>query len=445
MGTGRRAFLYLMRNKKKTMILLAVLTVIFALVLLCTAIGSAAGLSVQKLRGQMGGYFKIEPDFSQGKFGTVDDALVQKVKDAGGIKAVNGMDIQYFMTEDLELLPGRFTEEGDAKAKLTRFLGNTDSSRSEYFMLEYNSLTKGRHIEPKDSGKAVISDALAEKNNLSVGDDFLVRMNEENLPEEKKELAASHTLEIVGIYHVNSAQVYQSQNAAECDMEENFIFTDTAFIRKAYGEAAETELDRYTAGAAFFVENPKELDQIMGTVLEWEDYNWEDYAVIKNNKTYEDSAEPLEKLSGLVAMMAAVISVVSAVMLSLILFLWMRERVHEIGIYLSVGIQKKGLLGQYILESLLTAAAAFILALAIAFAASGVTGQMIGKSLSSEGEAEMSLERDQTEAAELKIRVGAAETAEVAGIGILIVLLSAGAASVTALRLQPKDILSKMS
>lgn len=132
-------------------------------------------------------------------------------------------------------------------------------------------------------------------------------------------------------------------------------------------------------------------------------------------------------------------------MLSLILFLWMRERVHEIGIYLSVGIQKKGLLGQYILESLLTAAAAFILALAIAFAASGVTGQMIGKSLSSEGEAEMSLERDQTEAAELKIRVGAAETAEVAGIGILIVLLSAGAASVTALRLQPKDILSKMS
>ena len=56
MGTGRRAFLYLMRNKKKTMILLAVLTVIFALVLLCTAIGSAAGSSVQKLRGQMGGY-----------------------------------------------------------------------------------------------------------------------------------------------------------------------------------------------------------------------------------------------------------------------------------------------------------------------------------------------------------------------------------------------------
>ncbi len=57
----------------------------------------------------------------------------------------------------------------------------------------------------------------------------------------------------------------------------------------------------------------------------------------------------------------------------------------------------------------------------------------------------MSLERDQTETAELKIRVGAAEAAEVAGIGILIVLLSAGAASVTALRLQPKDILSKMS
>lgn len=445
MGVRHRAFLYLTRNKKKAVILLAILTFITTLVLLCTAVGNAADASVRKLREQMGGYFKIETDFTQGKFGRIDDTLLKNVVDAGGIKAVNGMDLQYFITEDLKLLPGRFTAEGNVKAKLARFLGNTNSSLNEYFMLEYYLLTDGRHVAPDDHSAAVISDVLAKENNLSVGDVFKVRYNEENLTEEQRERITSHMLEVVGIYHIDYPQGYQSADSAECDIEENFIFTDTAFIREVYGEAAGAEIDLYTAGAAFFVENPKELDGIMGRLLESADYNWEEYVVVKNNKTYEDSAAPLERLSGLVKMMVVVIAVVSAVMLSLILFLWMRERMHEIGIYLSIGIRKAEIFRQQILENLLAAVIAFFLAWGISAAAAGLTGQMIADSFSKESAQQQAADPKTEETMELQICIGAVELLEIAGFGFLIVLLSTSVSSVAVLRMQPKDILAKMS
>lgn len=445
MRIWKRAFLYLARNKKRTGILLAILTFIAALALLCVSVSNAADISIRTLREQMGGYFKIETDYKTGKFGRVDDALVQRVMDAGGIKALNCMDILYFTAEDLELVPGRFTAEGDAKAKLTRFFGNTDSSLSEYFMLEYYSLADGRHIALGDHGKAVISEALAQRNGLSLGDTFSVRYNEENLSEEQKERLTPHLLEIVGIYQIDSTQGYQGPGSAECDIEENFIFTDTAFIREVYDEAVGVKTDTYTSGAAFFVENPKELDHIMGNILESGDYNWEDYSVVKNNKTYEDTAAPLERLSGLVTMMVVVIAIVSVIMLSLILFLWMRERIHETGIYLSIGIRKTGILRQYILENLLVFLAAFFLAWGISGAALGMTRQIIEESFFAGSETENSAVQEDTEEFHPQIGIGSAELFWIAGFGSLLVLLSTGVSSVMALRMKPKDILSKMS
>ena len=54
-------------------------------------------------------------------------------------------------------------------------------------------------------------------------------------------------------------------------------------------------------------------------------------------------------------------------------------------------------------------------------------------------------ERDAAEDFELKIQIGAVEFAEIAGLEILLILLSTGVSSITVFRLQPKDILSKMS
>ncbi len=445
MKIWRRAFLYLTRNRKKTVIFVSILTFLTALVFLCVSVGNAAKESVQKLREQMGGYFKIETDYAHGKAGRVNDDLIQRVMEAGGIQAFNGVDIQHFRMEDIELLPGRFHQEGNEQAKIARFSGNTDSSRNEYFMLKYYSLSKGRHIGPKDKGKVLISDVLAEKNHLSIGDVFHIRYDEERLSREKSASVTSHAVEVVGIYHIDSTLNYQSSNAAESEMEENFIFTDTSLVRDMYREATGAETDFYTSGVSFFVENPKELDRILDEVLQWQDYDWNAYSVVKNNKTYEDSAAPLERLNGLVVMMIAVVVSVSGGMLSLILFLWMRERVHEMGIYFSVGIRKIEVVFQHMFENMLVGALAFVFAFGISTAASGLAEQIIEESFLKNEEAEAALEKEIRDDFEFEIRIGAPETAKVAGVGFLILFLSTGVSVVPVVRLQPKDVFSKMS
>lgn len=443
MSVWRRASLYMMRKKGKFLILLAILTVIATLVLLCISVGNAANSSVQKLRETMGGYFKIEPDYEQGYSSYVDDRMVQKVMDTGEIKAYNGTDIRYMLAEDIELEPGRFTAERDPKAKLARILGNTDSSLNENFVLGYDVLTEGRHIEPGDEGKALISEELAGRNHLSVGDTFSMKLDDEMFSGEGKKKITSHTLEVVGIYRIEASQVISGNNTAECDLAENFVFTDTEYIRKVYGERLENEIDAYTDGVTFFVKNPKKLEEIIEEIAKLEEYDRDGFVITKNNKIYEDSAVPLERLSGLVTIMVFVIVIISAVMLSLIFFLWMRDRMHEIGIYLSVGIRKTEIVRQHILENLAAAVLAFFLAWGLAGAASGTVEQIAADSFLEDSQTSEIQEVETVSFVE--VHIGMLELAEVAGTGFLIILVSAGISSAAVLKMNPKDILSMMS
>ncbi len=444
MSVFGRAWLYLSRNKGKSGILLTLLVVISTLVLLCVSIGNAANTSLAVLRERLGGYFLVKNDIQNGGFLYVNDQMVEDIMECGEIKAYNGMDIRYFYVENLTLAPGRFTGEGDKKANMTRVLGNSDTSLNEYFVLEYYALKEGRHITPEDQNKALISEGFAGRNQLSVGDTFTMRLDEDRLPDEIKENITSHEVEVAGIFSIEAALGAQSANSAECDIEENFIFTDTEFMRNAcedYGY----RMDQYVEGATFFVKDPKDLNRVVEQVQELSDYNWEEYIITKNNKTYEDSAVPLERLSGIVSMMVFVIAVISAVMLSLILFLWMRDRVHEIGIYLSIGKKRTEILGQHILENLTVAILSFVLAWGICMAASGAVEQTVGAAFFEEEE-KKTPEREVEEAEVPKlVQIGLIEIAEVAGIGGMIILISTGISSGLVLRMKPREVLSLMS
>lgn len=267
-----------------------------------------------------------------------------------------------------------------------------------------------------------------------------MRMDDTILNDKQKQLVKPHTAEIIGIFEIETAMGVESGNSAECDIEKNFIFTDTAFARDFYEDIG-SHTGAYLDGVSFFVKDPKELDRVVASLTEIGDYNWDGYAVTKNNKTYEDSALPLERLSKIVSVMVFVIAGISAVMLSLILFLWMRDRVHEIGVYLSLGKKRSEILWQHMLENLLVAAAAFIVAWGICQITSKTVEQAVGTAFFAETEQEAEM---QTEPPEL-VEIGVIELLEVAGIGALIIILSTGISSLLVLRMRPKDILSLMS
>lgn len=456
MSNWERAMLYLIRKKNKSIILLAILTVIATLVLTCISIGNATETASRNLRESIGGYFKIVSNTDQGYTKPVDDNLVQAVMESEGVKSYNGLDTNYMLTEALSLTPGRFTMSNDPKAKLARFIGNTNSGLNEYFILHSFTLTEGRHITPDDIGKALISSELALHNDLTLGDTFTAMPNIEELPEKLQNTPIQpYIFEIIGIYDINTTQNSSGADTAECDIADNFIFVDTASIRAINEPLIGKKIDAYQNGAAFFVTDPQELDNITSQLTALGQYDWDGYKITKNNEAYNRSAAPLARMSSLLTTIIIALGLISIILLSLILVMWMRDRVHEIGILLSIGLKKSSIINQHIIENLLIASLALILAWGIG----NVTADKIGGLLFSNIQEEpTAVSNDQTgyhsdviDASEIqtdsliKISVGPFEFLEVVGIGFLIVIISTGFSSILVLNMKPKDILSTMS
>ncbi|MBC5648986.1 ABC transporter permease [Christensenella tenuis] len=457
MPLTKRAFLYITRKKGKSILFLAVLFTIAALVLTGFAVGNASERAAASLRETLGGYFKIEENLTGQR---VTDALVGEIAAFDGIKGYNGMDILYLNVEDgLVLTPGRFTSDGDEKAQMARFLSNTDSSLHEYFVTKAFVLTEGRHIAPGDERKAVVSETFAETNGLSVGDSFTAEITENTAGIETDAVGQSFPYEIAGLFRVETEQGSGSGIPAECDIPDNFIFTDTKSGRAVLEAVTGQPVQCYRYGAAFFARDPQELGSLIARAQEIGGVNWDGLEVAVNDKAYQDSIRPLEKMGGFTMMIVLVILAVSVALLSLILIMHIRDRMHEIGVYLSIGIRKAGIVGQLLLECILIAAAAFCLAGIVAGPLAQGAGNLLiprleetesigqggGTGLSALMEDPVEVDYSSEAADAIEITVGPGEFAEVVFYGMLAVVAAVGLSSILIIRMKPRDILSSMS
>ena len=200
------------------------------------------------------------------------------------------------------------------------------------------------------------------------------------------------------------------------------------------------------------------MELIISNVKEIMGVDWMGFSIMVDNEDYEAAASSLKQLSELVSTILIVVLIVSVVILSLILTMWARSRIHETGVLLSVGISKLSILGQYIFEVVMIAVLAFSLSY---FSSSAIAGQM-GSVLQSEqtvnevqqedgisagtrGEAQAVIDDEKIETPELQVTVQLRDMGQLFLIGIAIVTVSAGISSITVMRLKPREILSKMS
>lgn len=205
------------------------------------------------------------------------------------------------------------------------------------------------------------------------------------------------------------------------------------------------------------VDDPQNMETIISKVREIKGVDWKGFSIVSDNTNFENAASSLQQLSSLMSIILIVVLVVSVAVLSLILTMWARTRIHETGVLLSVGIRKLSILGQYIAEVLMIAILAFSLSY---FSSSAIAGQM-GNMLQAEqsvsevqeddglsgnrGEAQNSNPDTVVESPELQVSIQLEELGLLFVIGIGIVTVSAGIASISVMRLKPREILSKMS
>ena len=75
-----------------------------------------------------------------------------------------------------------------------------------------------------------------------------------------------------------------------------------------------------------------------------------EYVVSKDTNAYKLSLESIQSMKHMIQILSRTIIVCVLVVLSLVLVLWLRVRIHEIGVLLSIGKSKMEIIVQFIFE-----------------------------------------------------------------------------------------------
>ena len=452
MNCLKRAYLYVTRKKGKSILLFLILLVTATFVLSGLCIGDATRQAQMNLRKNLGGAFDMAVNYSEDNpyyrqeesendDGT-KDVLMYSMKQVSpemvaNIRNITGVKYCDASTENLYdgllPIPGTVPVEEEFSHCVTG-VGVWRSSEQEFFTSEKLTLIAGRHIAENDTHSAI-----------KLGDTFTITGGS------KKEIS----LEVIGLFHAN---VTEKLGAAvtSYDKIQNHIFTDIASAIEAENSAAVQGFD----DVKVTVDDPENLKQIMEQVKHLPGYEENAYTIAADDEAYQSAAASISSLDALVKSLLIGIIVVSIIILALILTLWGKARVHETGVFLSLGIKKGNILGQYIAEVLLIAV--------FAFAASGITSNMFAATVAdtllqqtvqsnslqdnAEDDTTMqsidmssALEDEETISPNIQISLGLEDLLRLYCIGFFIIVVSVTVSSVSVMRLKPRDILNRMS
>ena len=426
MTTSKRAWLYVRRNPKRIFLLFLLFTVLMTISLFGFVLHTASRDAARELRGTIGGYFTIHTG-SSGETRTTE-ALLQQIRSLDGIDRYNGLDTYYMYAAGLDLIPGSYSGTGLVGECMPKLIGCTDTSMHEKFIASSFQLEDGRHVTAEDEGKAVISEKLAMRNGLKIGDRIITSAVEGVRDWPLHAFGAQAEYEIVGIYSMMRYEPV-SPGTPECDIPENTIFTDISTARRLYGikfPDRTPDAYYYTSGLMLFPEDPAEMSEIVADLKQKTYADWDDLVISENSAAYEQAATPIHKIGTISLILLLVILVISIGILLLTLLMWTRERITEIGVLISLGLSAKGICKQLLLENYIVAAPSFAVAVLISTVLSGQIGKMLGGMLTN-------------------VRPDAVQAGIVLVCAAAVILLTTLLASVTIMRKKPKEILTDLS
>lgn len=476
MSIFKRAFLYVTRKRGKTILLFAILLIMATFVLTGLSVWKASKAAQRNLRQSLGGKFDIHVDWDNSPYVVREIIKDNEFDEETGktstsfllystvqltpedIAAINGVPgVKYSSAgydslvrfDNLSLFPGTVSVAEELQRRTT-VSGVCGTETDERFTT--GTLTEGRHIAAEDRSVAIISQDLAERNGLHVGDCITARIyNSEDDDFTGEEMR----VQIIGLFTSNVTE-QPGETATVFDKVQNHIFMD---LQTAI-QVNDDKINYGFSAVNVTIDDPQHMEQTVSAVKNLPGIDWRAFAIEADNAVYEEAAAPLAALNELVVTLLAVIIIVSAVVLALILSLWTRTRIHEIGVFLSVGIRKSAILGQYLIEVLLIAVFAFGLSYFTGNAVAGQIGdRLLEQSVQSEREdnsgsaaaaavevgADTHIQKPLSTENDIQVSVGLDSLVLLCWIGFGIIVVAVSVSSVTVMRLKPREILSEMS
>ena len=325
MGILRRIQLFIVRNSSKNIVIFMLLMFItvFVLTLVSTVEGvQNAGASLKK---DIQASFRIQGNYIEniqdGIFETypIDKSIAEMISSYEEIAAYNITQRTEYVAEDLILPSGQLQGE---------LIGNTDTGLSNDFRKNTVTLIKGKCVFEDGKCEAVISKEFAEENELDIDDS----LNLKNLDGE-----SSIVFKVIGIYEAGQNDEYNTDN----------IFTSNEVIWNMYYAG---EFEKIHGSVTFFISDPGAIENIILDIKDNIPIDWNQYVINTDKGNYNKVSYQLQSIEKLSIILTVISVLIAFVILILLLVARTRERVTEIGILLSIGVNKIELIIQFLVE-----------------------------------------------------------------------------------------------
>ena len=337
----KNAIAYITRKRNRTLIIFIILTIVLSCLYSCLTImkssneiektlyeSSNSSISITKKDGK---YFNVNQFKDIEKIKEVEKIIIQydglaKLKDA---KVVSGE--QRINREDLS----------DEFKNVVSFEATNNTKRNILFSSRVFTIKEGKNIEENDKNSIIVHEEFAKQNNLKLGDEI----NLELLDIEESGKIKSHKFKIIGIFSGKKQETYTGLSS---DFSENMVFVDYSTSQEILNKSENNKI----ANKILMYSGSAESTDLALNKLKELKIDESKYFVQKDSNAFEESLESVSGIKHMIKIMTYSIMLGGMVVLSLILILWLRERIYEIGIFLSIGTSKIQIIMQFIFELL---------------------------------------------------------------------------------------------
>lgn len=337
----KNAIAYITRKRNRTLIIFIILTIVLSCLYSCLIImkssneiektlyeSSNSSISITKKDGK---YFNVNQFKDIEKIKEVEKIIIQydglaKLKDA---KVVSGE--QRINREDLS----------DEFKNVVSFEATNNTKRNILFSSRVFTIKEGKNIEENDKNSIIVHEEFAKQNNLKLGDE----VNLELLDIEESGKIKSHKFKIIGIFSGKKQETYTGLTS---DFSENMVFVDYSTSQEILNKS---ENNKIANKILMYSSSAESTDLALNKLKELK-IDESKYFVQKDSNAFEESLESVSGIKHMIKIMTYSIMLGGIIVLSLILILWLRERIYEIGIFLSIGTSKIQIIMQFIFELL---------------------------------------------------------------------------------------------
>lgn len=335
----KNAIAYITRKRNRTLIIFIILTIVLSCLYSCLTImkssnkiektlyeSSNSSISITKKDGK---YFNVNQFKDIEKLKEIEEKIFQydglaKLK---GAKVVSGE--QRINREDLS----------DGFKNVVSLEATNNTKRNVLFSSGVFTIKKGKNIGGNDKNSIIVHEEFAKQNNLKLGDELDLEL----LDTEKSGKIKSHKFKIIGIFSGKKQETYTGLSS---DFSENMVFVDYPTSQEVLNKSENNKI----ANKILMYSGSAESTDLALKKLKELKIDESKYSVEKDSNAFEESLESVSGIKHIIKIMTYSIMLGGMVVLSLILILWLRERIYEIGIFLSIGRSKIQIIMQFIFE-----------------------------------------------------------------------------------------------